>query len=264
MAQESKPQTYDGDREEIGCCDGGTCFDGVDALADSTHVKCFRVLGSLAIFFSILEFALGGSVYNFISNVQLGTWWAGLLAIIAGVTGIGSNNRGWATATCILASLATVIAAIAAGVEGANLNVFQNLTACARKDSSGNIEVYGNHAEHKYAKMCVNNVRDEYVVNGCYCVAPKGLICNQYSLSKFATNYKYGCGNILDDFTNYLITSLTFNIVIGVICLTLSIISCVVICCPRRSPLNQKARVLTLSPSSTEEAVGVPGSENSF
>lgn len=259
MAQPSKPQTYDEDGDEIGCCDGGTCFDGVDALADSTHVKYFRVLGSLVIFFSILEFALGGSIFNFLSNVRLGTWWAGLLAIIAGVTALGSNNRGWATATCVLASISTIIALIAAAVEGANLTVFQNLTACASRGTSTKISFYGSHEEHKYAVMCLNDAGNEYVVNGCYCVAPQGRLCNQYSLSKFATSYSYGCGNILDNFTGYISASLAFSIIIGFICLALSIISCVVICCPRRSPLNREAKVITLTP-----LVGVSGSENTF
>jgi hypothetical protein len=245
---------YDEEEGERGCCDGGTCFDGVDALADEVHIKYLRIIGSLSMILAIIEAGLGGSLYNFFSNVRLGTWWAGILAFLAGICAIGSNYRGWVTATCILSSFAALLAAIAAAVEGASLNIFLSLTACTMIDSNKEIFHYGNVRYNFYSDICMTNDLRDIVTNGCYCVAPNGLLCNEYMLSEFAKQNQNTCGNILTTYKDNLIASLVFCVAIGVTMAGLAVISCVVVCCPSRSFLNQKK-----APPATADAIEQKG-----
>lgn len=233
-------EIYDEEEGERGCCDGGTCLDGVDATANNVHLKYLRIVGSLGMVLAVLEAGMGVSIYQFLSNVRLGTWWAGILAFIAGISALGSNNVGWVTATCILSSFAALLAAIAAAVEGASLNVFQNLTACTSMDSDKQVYNFGNVSDNFYSSICMINDSPEIIVNGCYCVAPNGHLCNEYTISVFARNYNNNCGNILTSYKNYLITSLAFCIAIGATMVILAILSCTVVCCPRRSFLNRQ------------------------
>jgi hypothetical protein len=245
---------YDEEEGERGCCDGGTCFDGVDALADEVHIKYMRIIGSLSMVLAIIEAGLGGSIYNFISNVRLGTWWAGILAFIAGICAIGSNYRGWVTTTCILTSFAALLAAINAAVEGASLNIFLSLTSCTMIDSNKKIFHYGDVRDNFYSDICMNNDLSVVVTNRCYCVASNGLLCNDYMLSDFAKQNHNTCGNILTTFKNYLISSLAFCVAIGLTMAVLVVISCVVVCCPSRSLLNQ-----TKAPPGTSAAIEQKG-----
>lgn len=245
-----------------GCCDGGRCFDGIDALADRVHLKYLRIIGGLGMVLSIIEAGLGGSIYNFLSNIRLGTWWAGILAFVAGICAIGSNNRGWITATCILSSFAALLAAIAAAVEGASLNIFQSLTACSMMDSKKQISRYGNAQDHFYSDICMFNDLNNIVANGCYCVAPHGILCNNYVLSGFAKQNQNTCENILTTFKAYLISSLAFCMAIGITMAVLAVISCVVVCCPTKSLLNKnKKRASTFMRNQARPAIALEEKE---
>ena len=49
-----------------------------------THLLVLRGVGALCFIFGSIELGLGGSLYDFFSDTQIGAWWSALLVVIAG------------------------------------------------------------------------------------------------------------------------------------------------------------------------------------
>lgn len=233
MDVEDKPR-HAGD-----CCDLDSCSDSLDAVTDSVHVKLLKIFGGLAVTFSIAEACIGTLVFKFVVNYALGAWWISILAFFAGFCAIGTRNRGWVTAACVLASVSVGVSLIGSIIDIIAASILVNLSACVSKNDYNVRQYYGNSQDYSRADACILLDGPSYVVGGCYCVTTDGTYCGEYTLSSFSKSYGMGCANVIDTFPKLLSSSAACAVLTLVSVVVVSVMSCVVLCCPRRSPLIQ-------------------------
>lgn len=213
-------------------CSGGTCGSCVDPVINPVHASLMRILGTLTFVFGIVELGLGGTVYNFLSNVKLGAWWCAIGVVISGFIGSLPKNKRWVLVTCVFSSLSCVLTALGAYYDGSNSITYQNLSACSSTDKSTYQPVNkGNSADFKASSMCmVEKAESKYDV--CYCVSEGGGHCGEYTISKYGTALGLHCGDFLTTYANALTASAAFCALSFIMVVSLSILSCIVLCCP--------------------------------
>jgi hypothetical protein len=228
---------------ENGCCacERGSCTNGIETVTSQSHIRIIRVFGVLTLFFSIIEFGVGGAVYSFLDNYNLGAFWVSLLALFAGFCATGSLNRGWVTGACVLASISIPIAFVASIRDGLSSPGFLLLSACASgHTSSTGVKLYGDKSDHMAAQMCLMGSGAAFVQHGCYCVTAGGSACGQYTLSSTTMSAKMDCGNVLTTYSSGLAASTAMCVLLLLLVLCLSIISCVILCCPSNPHFGKK------------------------
>ena len=228
---------------ESGCCacERGSCTDGIDTITSKSQNIIIKIFGILTILFSIIEFGVGGTVYSFLTNYDLGAFWVSLIAFFAGFCALGSRNRGWVTGACVLASVSILIAFVGSVRDGIYSPGFLLLTACARGEKMATVaEYYGAASDHAAAGMCLMRSGPTFVSNGCYCVSSGGSYCGQYTLSSNAMSASMNCGNILTTYSNGLAASTAMCVLILILVFCTSIISCVILCCPIKALIMKK------------------------
>lgn len=101
----------------------------LDGIFDIMRIMFLRIFGAFVILLSIIEFILGGAARNFLNNSKAGSWWAGIIDIVAGYLGLAHEIRRLVTATCMISFLAVIVAAIGAASDGMNFMTIKLLTA---------------------------------------------------------------------------------------------------------------------------------------
>ena len=233
----------------------------LDGITDSMHIMFLRIFGALALLFSIIEFILGGAAWNFLNNSKVGSWWAGIIAIIAGYLGVAYTTRRRVIATCVISFLAVIVAAVGAAYDGMNFMTINLLTAASSMDPSfGAITNYGSSTDWDRADKCLVQA-NPIVYNSCYCVGSReDNICSRYSLTTYSTSVYMNCGNIFTTYNSLLIASTAFCVLILISTLALFIVTTIVLCCPGKS---YAIGVPPVTPKVEEEVeVGVNGSAN--
>ena len=223
----------DHDVEEGDCyCQGGSCATCPEPIADPIHSSLLRILGSITFIFGIIELGLGGTVYNFLNNVKLGGWWCGISVVICGFAASFPRNKGWVTVACVFASFSCVLTAIGAFNDGSNSIIIQNLTACSAFDGTNSkFQNYGDSSDYSYSYTCMRTAKTT-VSDACYCVSRNGAYCGEYILSSYANALNLQCGDILKNYANALTSSAAFCALSLIMSIALSLLSCVVLCCP--------------------------------
>lgn len=225
--------SYDHDVEKADCCcQGGSCATCPEPIADPIHTSLLRILGSITFIFGIIELGLGGTVYNFLNNLKLGGWWCGISVVICGFFSSFPRNKGWVTVACIFASFSCILTGIAAFNDGSNSIIVQNLTACSTFDgTSSKFQNYGDPSDYTYSFTCMRTATTT-VSDACYCVSRNGAYCGEYVLSSYANALNLHCGDILKNYANALTSSAAFCALSLIMSIALSILSCVILCCP--------------------------------
>lgn len=210
------------------CCPGSP--DSSES-SDSVHVLLLRIIGSFTLIFGVVEIGLGFGIFTFLNHMKLGAWWVGIITSIAGLCAIAAFNKGWVTATCVVASAACITAVVGAALDGIGSLTFQNLTACSSANNpNSQIYNYGSATDYQYSNACLA-AASPLVPGVCYCVTSGGSACSALSLSGSALYYHQDCGNILTTYANSLTASTAFSVLCFVNVFTLFILSCVMLCC---------------------------------
>lgn len=219
-------------------CGACICSSSADATTDAHHVLALRFLGAASFIFAVIEFGLGGGLFNFFDNAKMGAWWVGLILALASICAMVSVNRGWIISTCIISSASCVVAIVGAAYDGTHSHMFRGLTACSKThDAISTIYNYGNSNDFGSSLACLMDSQvTGFVSDGCYCASKFGSDCYEFTLSNYATYYDQNCGSILTDYTNVMSTSAAFCVFCFVMALALSILSGVILCCAHRLP----------------------------
>jgi hypothetical protein len=197
---------------------------------DSVHILVLRIIGSLCLLFGLIELGVGGALYNYLSNVKSGAWWAGIFTITTGLSALISLNRKWVIGTCFFSSIATLVALVGAVMDGLASTKFISLTAC-----NGSGTNFGEKSDYASSDKC--ELSEPFVADACYCVTAGGKSCGTYSLSPFAVKAKQNCANILGNYANTLSASTAVCVIIFIILFFLSIFTCIILLCPHKSPI---------------------------
>lgn len=201
---------------------------------DSVHILVLRIIGSLCLLFGLIELGVGGALYNYLSNVKSGAWWAGIFTITTGISALISLNRKWVIGTCFFSSIAALVALAGAVIDGIASTKFISLTACSYT-SNGISYNYGEKSDYGSSNKCES--AGPFVEDACYCVAAGGKSCGTYSLSTFAVKAKQNCANILGNYANTLSASTAVCVITFIILFFLSIFTCTILLCPHKSPI---------------------------
>lgn len=203
---------------------------------DSVHILVLRIVGSLCLLFGLIELGVGGALYNYLSNVKSGAWWAGIFTITAGLSALISLNRKWVIGTCFFSSIATVVALAGAVIDGLASTKFISLTACSYTSEADPKGInFGEKSDYTSAEKC--ELDGPYVANACYCVTAGGKSCGTYSLSTYAVKAKQNCANILGNYANTLSASTAVCVITFIILFFLAIFTCIILLCPHKSPI---------------------------
>jgi hypothetical protein len=218
--------------EEDPWSNDNACAACADATVNPVHATLLRILGTLTFVFGVIELGLGGTVYNFLSNVKLGAWWCAIGVVICGFIGSVPKSKRWVAITCVFSSMSCVLTALGAYYDGSNSITYQNLTACSSTDKTTYETIdKGNKADYTAARACMfEKVESQFDV--CYCVTGGGGFCGEYAISKHALTLGLNCGDLLHTYANALTASAAFCALSFIMVVTMSILSCVVICCP--------------------------------
>ena len=226
--------------EKTGCA-ACVCSSSADAIPDATHVLAVRIVGAFAFAFAVIEFGLGGALFNYFVNEKMGAWWVGLIVALAAICAMVSANKGWLTATCVISSASCVVAVVGAAYDGVYSNKFRGIAACSSQiDSLSASYNYGDSDYFANSQICMISAQaTNYVSDGCYCASRFGSHCYQLTLSAYSTKYSQNCGNIMTTYASTMSTSVAFCVACFCLALTLAILSGVVLCCAHRIPGNK-------------------------
>jgi hypothetical protein len=211
------------------CCCSQCCrsySDKIDVFTSSSQVIILRSFGTTILICSIVELGLGSASFGFLSNMNLGSWWVGILGSIAGICAIVANKRGWVAVTCFFSSLSFAVATIGTFYDSTNYKVFSTLVACTSRNSDLKISHYGTVSNNNFvdSHTCMNSA-SAIVTEGCYCVRQGGVGCAQYTLSSFAKFHSRTCDNVFTTYPDIFISSAAFCLVIALLSLILSVFS---------------------------------------
>jgi uncharacterized membrane protein len=187
-----------------------------------------RIIGILLIVLSIVELGIGAKIENTIVNQSSGSWWAGVVAVIAGACAIVSPwNVNLMIATSLLVSSAIVSSVVGAFIDGVSAQTYLGLVACARQEEPGTeqFSFYGATTDPTTtaaAALCYN----EYSVSNpskfdCVCINSQNHCTYDLELS-----HSTDCAVILDDYPQMLFGSMIVCIGLAILCLVAAIISC--------------------------------------
>jgi hypothetical protein len=210
------------------CC-SHSCWsysDTIEIFTSSSQVIFLRSFGTTILVCSIVELGLGSASFGFLSNMNLGSWWVGILGSIAGICAIVANKRGWVAVTCFFSSLSFAVASVGTFYDSTNYIVFSSLIACSSRNSDMKISHYGSVIDNNFvdSHSCMNSA-SAIVTEGCYCVRQGGVGCAQYTLSSFAKFHSRTCDNVFTTYPDMFISSAAFCLVITLLSLILSVFS---------------------------------------
>jgi uncharacterized membrane protein len=187
-----------------------------------------RIIGILLVVLSIVELGIGAQIENTIANQSSGSWWAGVVAVIAGSGAIVSPwHVNLMIATSLLVSAAIVSSVVGAFIDGVSAQTYLSLVACARQEEPGTqqFSFYGATTDPTTtaaAALCYN----EYSVKNpsrfdCVCINSQNHCTYDLELS-----HSTDCAVILDDYPQLLFGSMIVCIGLAILCLVAAIISC--------------------------------------
>jgi hypothetical protein len=179
---------------------------------------------------SLILMIVGGLSYSYVTNVHLGSWWAGLACFLAAMFGAFSgDNRCLVVTSCVLASIAVVVTLIGLIVDSIAAGVIGDLDGCANYPSStSQVQYYdngGSSTTQSYAVACADPGDDE-----CNCVKNSNWgTCYLYQLASGTD-----CYDVFNEYHSLLSGSASLGAINLVIVLTYSIMTCSSLCgcCP--------------------------------
>eukprot|EP01038_Epipyxis_sp_PR26KG_P016408 gene16408-22373_t len=184
-----------------------------------------RIFGGILLVLGIVEFGIGGTIYGFLTNVHLGGWWAGILAVVSAILALVSTNRAVVVTGGVFAGIGIIIAIIAAIVDGLSSNVFRAFDGCYNPTNG---QTYGD-----FNLFCSTITSTSH---NCWCYqtvsATSSTTCFGYNLASGDN-----CDGILTKYAHLLSASTAFCSLIAIILLVYCIFTCVQCCCtPQEVP----------------------------
>lgn len=109
---------------DVGCCS----HDFNSQEIDPRLQRATRGLSFVGALFVIIQFGVGGSVYQFLKEppdaVRLGSWWVGIVLLIASLSGLIGRTKGHLMAVAVLSTIGIPIAIGGAAADGAAFAAF--------------------------------------------------------------------------------------------------------------------------------------------
>jgi hypothetical protein len=195
------------------------------------------MLGYLAILFGVIQAGLGGGAFQYMSNIKLGAWWAGIMVIISGFLALFCSTKGWTVATCVVSFVTMAITVVGAALDGESSILFRNIESCATGPSqalSANITTFGGSARYSNAAIACLRVTDSFNSGRCYCVNSAAKCIQGLQVSQTARAVDQSCRN-LDNYYNYITGSAALCVICFLCVLALAITSLVALTCADRT-----------------------------
>lgn len=146
-----------------------------------------RIAGGICVFIGVIEIIIGAIVSQYFTNVHLGGWWGGILAIVGGSVGLLHINKSMVTTAAIISGIGVFVAGIATIVDSIAAGFFSTLHTCSSggiynpdtSDLFGN-RVTGNLAYSSQATICESSKGFDIDLSACYCTTSSGICSEAY------------------------------------------------------------------------------------
>jgi len=208
-------------QQDSSCCG---CNNGCNSKeVPLRHIM--RVLGFLIVLLAIIEFPIGGFVYQFWSDLHVGGWWGVILSFIAGVCALFSNTKGHVISACIFASIGFVVSLAATATDGIASAAWSGVYSCAQQTQIPATlfgAQTGSSADAAMGCLIGNNV----LPSRCVCAGVGYTSCWGFSLAHQSNN----CGDVINTWMPALSVSAAFLSLSTIGLFILSIVSCVSLC----------------------------------
>ena len=210
---------------ENGCCSG--CNELDDQVRAST-LQTMRIFGAILIIVSVIEFGIGAAAHGYLlsTKIYLGSWWAGLAALLTGICGVLNKTRGVVTLMITFGTIASLIAVAGAIIDAIASAKFQNVSTCLQWSSKGSAYI-GDVDD--YTQTVVSSTCPWVYYNSwdtCYCISSSTSDCLVYPL-----NREYDCADFMKTLPKLLRTSAAMCSVLALCSLVLVSIGFLIVCC---------------------------------
>lgn len=252
--------------EENGCCNYPAVprDDIYDFLEGTKSMRLLKFFGAASIVLALIQLSLGAAVFSMLVNVKLGAWWAGILALFSGCFAQRCRSKILVIITLLLSFSSLVISAVGAIVDCIGSSLFNNLASSTSYDEENKAtRRYGDSVFFESSDSCVRAAwaDNTFIDNGCYVSTITGNKCYEFTLSSTAKTLGMHCGMLMTRYSQTLMASVAFCILLFISASIISAICCALLCCPDR--LTKIARPDDEYPPENI-IVGIHGHENTF
>lgn len=189
-----------------GCCEG-------EKPTPAAGVNILRISATIIIILSIISIGVDLGVYTYVSNVKIGAFWVGIIALPASLMALYPNKRSLVISICVFASIAVIVGIIGSIVDGVGALVVSNIKTCA--NAAG--KVWGD-AHNLNAGICILAYGNQH-----------DLVCTDNSSCLFYDGRTNG-DDIMKTFKSMLQAAVVFNVIVTILTFYLSIVTCVNLC----------------------------------
>ena len=208
---------------EKGCCSG--CNEADDQVRAST-LQTMRIFGAILIIVSVIEFGIGAASHGYLSSTKIyvGSWWAGLAALLTGICGVLNKTRGVVILMITFGTIASFIAVAGVVPDAIAAAEFEKLTTCAQLSLEGITYSGADDASAIFSTCFSNYITKSY--DSCYCISSSTSGCLVYPL-----NSKYDCADFMTTLPKLVKTSAAMCSVLALCSLVLVSIGFSIVCC---------------------------------
>lgn len=228
------------------CCRGTCCSaptlcsttpkDVLFVTRNNARVRFLKAIGGVTLFLSIIEAGVGGAVFTYLnSSYNCGAFWVSFLTFAAAACAIVSKDRDWIISACVFASFSTPVALVGVYLESGTFQHFSGIAVCRGGDGE---RYYASPEYSSKRSYCLASRPPED--NVCYCAYKfEDEECAIIALNPIDASTKMTCNNIFTTYRQTLAASIAFCTFLVFFLFILSLVSCVILCCPIPQTTNE-------------------------
>jgi hypothetical protein len=214
--------------------DGSSTPDPLNANVVSGQYQ-IRIVASVVLVCGIIQLSLDSYVYSSVTEVYLGGWWAGTLAVIVAVLAVFAKSREMVYCTCFLSVVAVLAGVVSCFLDGIGSNVIGSISACAsgpntRASASSypgvGVTLSGDDSDYQGAYDCYADYI--HLNNDCVCITKGSSTCYFYN----GPLPSQSCDLIFHSYSDSIKGAVTMDVIVTVITILLSIVTCTALFCP--------------------------------
>lgn len=218
----------------------------LDKLTTLPGFYLLRSWGAVAFGVSIIQIGITSSVYEKIDTFHLGAWWLGFSICVASLAAVVANNRISVYIACILSIMAFITGVFGSTIDFYAAHAFEGIQGCTGSDGKF---FYGHSFAINPTESCYSTYSFEN--HNCYCILStnstltpfgtpsttnNGITCLMFdgNLVQGSTSRTDACSALFTVWSPQLHAAAYFDVLATIAILVVSVLSCMVLCCPRK------------------------------
>lgn len=161
--------------------------------------------------------AVSSVAFGYMTNLNVGGWWAAIFVISSGLMGVVGYNKGVAIAGLVFSTVAVILTVVAGILDGMAYDNLSSLETCANVDTG---VISGNEEYEYYAALCTFRSSST-----CTCVKGAGSSCYLYTMAQ-----GNNCDKPLTVFPNLLFWSTMLCVLGFMLVFTSFVVGCHSLC----------------------------------